>query len=268
MNAPPRSPWNRFFERLLEAEPPLGVEEWRFAAALARLVIGFKETRRPLGDDLVLRTSRLHGRSLSRARDGLVRRGLIEYTAGSRGRGLRSSYDLLLEENPAVERAFHLPENPAEKPAEKPAPARARKLEVGSDTPLTPLKGGRRSREERKLHGFASKLTGALHAQFDSLAVHDREALVTAYSHSTGLRHVRGTHGSSWKTDPLGSDRPGAADRAQLPTNARKSTPEGFVRAWFAKHSERTLDEALRDPVLFERYIAPYGKLVGPEDAA
>jgi hypothetical protein len=147
---------NNFIERCLAAK--LGAEEWRLAAALDLHILSFydKDARAYLtegfvGDALLRATGRLHGRSLDRARNGLIEKGLTRFEPGTLGAGHRSFYKPNTDapEKPAQERAFDEPpekpasepekpaEKPAKKPAEKPAPARGRlkaeELQAGPD---------------------------------------------------------------------------------------------------------------------------------------
>ena len=139
------SHWNSYLERLLASE--LTRDEHRLALALMRLLLGWNRTGDSIGDRLLRETAQLHGRSLERARAGLVRKRLIAFTPGHVGRGRRSSYTLLLEsaslelgqaEKLAAPRANNRPEKTAparlntagrkdrKNSLEKTAPARAR----------------------------------------------------------------------------------------------------------------------------------------------
>ena len=83
-----RSPHNLWLDRLLDANLTKG--EWQLAAALHRCLIGFRKTSGHLGRDLLQERSGLtDGRNFSRARKGLVDKGLIRYESGG-GRGQRS----------------------------------------------------------------------------------------------------------------------------------------------------------------------------------
>ena len=88
------SRWNRLIERLL-AEDDLTIAELRLALALARLLPGWRRPEARLGRQMLRDVARLDGRDFERARDGLVRRGLLDYTPGKPGRGNRGNYSLL-----------------------------------------------------------------------------------------------------------------------------------------------------------------------------
>ena len=105
------SDWNAYLERLLAAK--LTVAEYRLALALGRLVLGYRCTERALGEGLIRETADLDGRTFTRARAGLIARGLIVYEPGKRGRGRRSIYRLTFSEKPAVERVLEGEEKPA-----------------------------------------------------------------------------------------------------------------------------------------------------------
>ena len=110
---------NEYLERLLELD--LSGEEYRLAIALAREILGYRLTARKLGNATAPRPHRTHGRSFERARAGLIDKGLIAYTAGSDGRGNRSTYVLLLEKT-AQTRTYE--------PPEKTAPTRTKPADV------------------------------------------------------------------------------------------------------------------------------------------
>jgi hypothetical protein len=104
------SDYTEYLERLLAED--LGAEEWRLAAALVRCLLGHRKRSEYLGRELLRDTSGLHGRSLERARAGLVERGLLRYEPATPGRGHRSRYELLIEKA-APERHFTAPEKAA-----------------------------------------------------------------------------------------------------------------------------------------------------------
>ena len=119
------SDWNRYLDRKLALD--LRLEAYRLADAIARNTLGWNTRENEIGQHLLRREARLHGRSFERARDELVAAGLVRFTRGTGGRGHRDRYELLLdEETPAVERA-NRSETPAQTPAQTPAPERARK---------------------------------------------------------------------------------------------------------------------------------------------
>ena len=135
------SDYNLAHERLLAAD--LGVDEWRLAIALVRALLGFRKRGEYLGQRLLRELARLDGRSFTRARDGLVEKGLIRYAPPtSSGRGHRGYYELLLdeEESTAPTRDFtgesetpapvrDIPESTAGSTAESTAPVRSRSVE-------------------------------------------------------------------------------------------------------------------------------------------
>lgn len=233
--------WNPFLDRLLEQEPPLGVEAMRLALALARLVFGFNETERGLGTDLVRRTARLHGRSLERARDQLIARRLLEVDSGSPGRGKRTVWRLLRylpdelasAESPARSSA----EKHAEMPARDPAPERGRILEAEEEIPtswhvsqeLTSL--GLTTRQLGEVARHSPELVRQWLAVAAGKDVRSRAAVLIAGLRSgkppsppskcslarayvaqhgwpTGTSWVRGSHSGAYVRDPLGHDKP------------------------------------------------------------
>jgi hypothetical protein len=123
------SDWNRWMERLLTARPKLTAEEFRLGLALGRLLLGFRVRSDALGDRLVRDTAQFHGRSLEAAREALVAKGLVLFDQGSRGRGNRSVYTLLLgaPEKTGDGRAFEKTgEKTGKKTGEKTGQGRAR----------------------------------------------------------------------------------------------------------------------------------------------
>jgi len=104
------SNYNQWAERVLAAD--LSGEGLRLAFTLQRLLLGYKLTEDGLGIQQLRDVSRLHGRSLERARDELVHAGLIGVTPGSAGRGNATVYRLLLDaETSAPERTFETTAN-------------------------------------------------------------------------------------------------------------------------------------------------------------
>ena len=83
------SNYNLFANRVLAGK--LGAEALRLAWALQRLLLGYGRTEGRLGMTQLRETSRLHGRSLERARDELAAAGVIEFEIGSTGPGTRRS---------------------------------------------------------------------------------------------------------------------------------------------------------------------------------
>lgn len=122
------SDWNAWMDRLLAAEPRLTAEEFRLGVALGRMTLGFRTRSERFGDQLVRDTALLHGRSLESARVGLIAKGLLAFEKGERGRGKRSRYTLLLDEDEGLQektghdRAFRFPH---EKTGEKTGHGRA-----------------------------------------------------------------------------------------------------------------------------------------------
>jgi hypothetical protein len=116
------SDWNDFLDRKLSLD--LHLEASRLADALARDTLGWNMRENEIGQQLLRDQTRLHGRSFERARDELVKAGLIRFSPGTGGRGHRDHYELLL--TPAKEREISS-KTPAERSAETPAPERGRK---------------------------------------------------------------------------------------------------------------------------------------------
>lgn len=92
------SNYNQWAERVLAAD--LSGEGLRLAFTLQRLLLGYKLTEDGLGIQQLRDVSRLHGRSLERARDELVHAGLIGVTPGSAGRGNATVYRLCSTQKP------------------------------------------------------------------------------------------------------------------------------------------------------------------------
>jgi hypothetical protein len=128
-----KSLWNLYLEAKLALD--LTIEEGRLADAIARNTLGFRVEGEHLGRQLLRDESRLHGRSLDRARDGLIAKGLLRFDPGEPGRGHRSFYALVLdpEEKAAQERPIPSEEKAAEKAAQKAAQERPRSEERGED---------------------------------------------------------------------------------------------------------------------------------------
>jgi hypothetical protein len=120
-----RSMWNRWLEQKLAAD--LTMEASRLLDAVARETLGYHCTSRAVGRARLRDLSRLHGRSFDRARDELVREGLIGLDGGARGRGHRDTYTLVLgSENAAVERHFQEAQKAAvERPIRNPRKCRS-----------------------------------------------------------------------------------------------------------------------------------------------
>ncbi len=91
-----KSNWNLFLDRKLDLGRLLGTEEHRLADAIARYTLGYRTVTRPIGEQLLRLEADLDGRSFTRARQGLVEKGLIQYDSGRRGRGHRTVYTLVL----------------------------------------------------------------------------------------------------------------------------------------------------------------------------
>jgi len=127
---PQRSRWNLWLDRVSAAD--LAHEELRLAVVLAREVLGWNVEQRGIGEKRLRASSKLHGRSLERARDGLREKGLIEFTAGTRGRAGAAVYRLMLRsEMPAPARANDAGEMPAPRRANRPKlNARAQSAEM------------------------------------------------------------------------------------------------------------------------------------------
>jgi len=86
-----------FLERKLAAD--LTMEESRLADTLALLILRWSYSRR-LGRQLLRDASGLHGRSVERARDGLVEKGLLDYRPSRSGGTQRSLYTLVVDDAP------------------------------------------------------------------------------------------------------------------------------------------------------------------------
>src|SRR5215213_9261975 len=83
-------------------------------AFIARLLCGWKRRDARIGEQLLRDLAQLDGRTLARARAGLVAKGLIVFQAGSGGRGNRGLYVLVLDtETPAPQRTITDAQTPA-----------------------------------------------------------------------------------------------------------------------------------------------------------
>lgn len=97
------SDWNLYLERKLKLN--LTPNESRLADALARLLLGYRQREDRLGRRIIQQTSRIDDmRTLYRARDGLIEKGLLEYEVGRKGGGGASLYRLRLPDDVAVAR--------------------------------------------------------------------------------------------------------------------------------------------------------------------
>jgi len=131
------SRWNRWHEALLRSD--LKHEELRLGVALGREILGWNETSRRVSDRRLRDLARLHGRSLDRAREGLVEKGLVRHTPGTVGRGGAGMYELGLDgEMPAPARA-----NP---PSEMPARQRSNHADVNARSDGREMPAGERAR--------------------------------------------------------------------------------------------------------------------------
>lgn len=102
------------------------------------------------------------------------------------------------------------------------------------DLPPNPRKRGDwRSPEERRTQKFADKLNGV--SGWEDLTDTQRHDVIAAYASSTGLRYVRGTHGSAWKIDPLGTDPVPKGSEEIPPEFSGKPSPAAFLEAYFAE---------------------------------
>lgn len=233
--------WNPYFDRVLEQEPPLGAEELRLAIVVARLVFGYNETERRLGTDLVRRESKLHGRSLDRARNRLVARGLLHVEPGSPGRGHRTLWRPL-RHDPDESRAENCPpetfaQNPAETTAQISARERGRIQETGelasasTFTPfgvehlgLTPNQLFEVSQADPQLVSswlassagaavrnpaavFLAGIRSGVPPRRDQSRYPLARAYVDEHGWPTGTRWARGSHAGSYVKDALGHDR-------------------------------------------------------------
>jgi hypothetical protein len=88
------SPWNAYLDRVLSCD--LNASEHQLVLVLMRLILGYQKSEQHLGRELIRERARMDGRTLERARAGLVAKGLLEYESGGRGQGRRSRYRLLL----------------------------------------------------------------------------------------------------------------------------------------------------------------------------
>jgi hypothetical protein len=140
------SDWNMFHE--LVGRSRLNATEARLASAIARCLLGWNKREAPIGRARLLEFAPMDKRSFDRAVAGLVAKGVIAVGAGSRGRGHRTTYAILLDSEKA---ATQRPLPPLEKAAperpnrpvvkgrsggtEKAAPQRPRRgLSKGRDT--------------------------------------------------------------------------------------------------------------------------------------
>lgn len=116
--------------------------------------------------------------------------------------------------------------------------------------PNPPTGGNRRTSEERRADRFADSLNEHDRMLFDAIVPGDQRGIVSEYQQATGLRYVRGSHGSSWKLDPLGSDqKPGGFEAGLVPPGfAGKPSPGEFLNAWlrqFTSEPSRSGTEVL-----------------------
>jgi len=88
------SNYNQWAERVVAAD--LTGEGLRLAWTLQRLLLGFNATEDGLGMEQLRKVSRMHGRSVERARAELARACLVEVIPGSSGGGNRTRYRLML----------------------------------------------------------------------------------------------------------------------------------------------------------------------------
>ncbi len=113
------SNWNRWMATVCSSD--LTRDEHLLAAALARELLGFRVKSGRLSEKRLRTRAHLHGRSLGRARAGLVEKGLLRFAAGSAGRAGAGSYELVftVEDTsgvmPAPPRVFRRQERPLER---------------------------------------------------------------------------------------------------------------------------------------------------------
>lgn len=112
-------------------------------------------------------------------------------------------------------------------------------LEVEEDPP-TPLEGGppastsRRTTDDRRASRFVANLTPSHRELWDELGPTDHLDILNAYRSATGIKFVRGTHGYSYKLDPLGADpKPTGYEANQIPHGyTGKPKPDEFFDAY------------------------------------
>jgi len=133
-------------------------------------------------------------------------------------------------------------------------PPRARVRETETDTRTTPLaplnEGGtmqRATAAERRPARFARQLAPELRERFAGLDAATRAAIAGGYGSATGLRLAHGTHGRSWRADPLGDHTPASADRGQLPPDSGRPTPAEYLLAWLRRDEQRAREPASDD---------------------
>jgi len=124
-------------ERVLAA-PRLTSAEHRLVLAIARETLGWRRRRARIGERRLRKLASLDGRTLERAREGLVEAGLVKFTPGRPGRGNAAQYELILDgEMPALTRAFSADVKARSHGTKKPALARAHIGSKGKTTQQT-----------------------------------------------------------------------------------------------------------------------------------
>lgn len=122
-------------------------------------------------------------------------------------------------------------ENVTDRNSRADAPSRP----LSTKPPLTPPRGGTRlSKEERQVIRFGDKLEGDDREMWDCLSQLGQMQVVELHRRVTGLRYVRGSHGSSWRIDVLGTDpRPSGVESNQVPpAYGGKPSESDVLWAW------------------------------------
>ncbi len=85
------------YNRALLAATELTGESLRLALALGEFLLGWGKVEDSISNRQLREAASLHGRSLERARQALVKGGIVSYTPGQRGRGHGGHYRILEE---------------------------------------------------------------------------------------------------------------------------------------------------------------------------
>jgi hypothetical protein len=142
------SNWNAYLEQLLAAD--LTAAEQQLALALMRLTLGYRQTERRLGEELVRATAGgMDGRTFWRARQGLVAKGLLRFkSSGKGGRGHRSLYALNLHIKVRPGAGVYEEAKPPRSVQETPALERGRiGKRIGKELPAAPDSANTRKAE-------------------------------------------------------------------------------------------------------------------------
>ena len=139
------SNWNAITERRLRVRREVGLTpaEEALLDALARQLLGWRRTEAQLGERLLMEVAGItYRRDFTRARDGLVAKGLLAFEPGGQGRGKRAWYRLVLDptEKRGPTRAFSSETKARATDRKSAGQGRARiGSGIGKDTPPTPV---------------------------------------------------------------------------------------------------------------------------------